>query len=159
MANIAGRDITTADLAIMGTGALMVIASFLPWFGPQDDRIRARAEQLGVDVSLNAWSSTFLAWGAVVLAVVVAGLVAGRLFAGFAMPTTGKTGPHLLLLMLSGLGAALIVLRLLVGAVNGKAEIGLYLALVLAIVQAGFAFLSFRSSGEQLPSSRRPGSA
>jgi hypothetical protein len=140
MTKVGGRDVGTNDLGMMATGAVMLIDSFLPWYG---------VDFGFASVSVKGWSAGFLSWFAILLVIVVAGAVAARVFAGATMPKTGTVGPALGLLVLSGLASVLLVLRLLTH--NDYTKFGLYLGLLLALGQAAFAFLAFRTSGEHAP--------
>ena len=148
MTQIAGREVGTNDLVMMGAGALMLIDGFLPWYGVNFAGITS--------INVKGFSSGFLAWLSILLVIAVAGVVAARIFAGRALPTSGPVGPALALLAASGLATVLIVLRLLTQ--SSYTKFGLFLGLILAAVQAAFAYLSFRASGEPLPDFVKRGS-
>ena len=112
MTNIAGREVKTPDLVLIVTGIVAFIASFLPWYKADVDvdkelaglpaSVRAAARAAVDDATINGWHSKFVGWGGVLLLMVVAGLVAAKVFAGF-VPPRSAIGPALLLLLLSGL--------------------------------------------------------
>lgn len=140
MAAIAGKTVPTNELVVIGTGAAMVIDLFLPWY---------RIEVFGSSFSANAFDAEFLAWFPALLVIAVGVLVALRIFQGFAMPTNSKVGPNLLL---AGVSAVAFVLLLLRWATESDfTYIGLYFGILLAAAQAGFGFMTFKSSGEPMP--------
>jgi hypothetical protein len=162
MTTIAGREVRTPDLVLIVTGVVALVSSFLAWYKADtsalDDQldglpesVKAAARDAAGNAKLNGWNSGFLAWGGIVLLIVVAGLVAAKVFAGFATPSAGVVGPALLLLIGSGLAVLLNVIRLITGVDGGKASIGLYLCLVAGIVAVVFSVLEFQGSGEKLP--------
>lgn len=148
---IAGRDIATNDVGIMGGGVAVLVASVLPWYG---------ASGGGFSVSVSGWGAGFTAWFSILLCLVVAGAVAARVFAGTRLPAAGSVGPALLLAAAAGLASLLIIIRLLSlpsgGAFNFHygARFGLFLGLLGALVEVAFCALAFRTSGEKLPSKR-----
>lgn len=140
MVRVGDREVTTSDAALMGTGALMLVDGFLPWYG---------IDIFTVHVHVKGFSSGFLAWMGILLVVAVGALVAARVFAGQTLPPNTSIGPSALLLALSALGTLLVLLRLLTE--SSATKYGLFLGLVLAAVQTAFAYLAFRASGEPLP--------
>ena len=172
MVTIAGRQVGVPDLALTGTGALALVDLFLPWYRITREDVAEidsleetveLAEFFGNDggsadaesLSINAFQAGFLAWFPTLLLVVVAALVVARVFAGVKPPSAGPVGPALLPLALSGLAAVLLLLKLLVD--MDYVFVGLFVALVLALLSASFSFGAFRSSGEALPDLGRGG--
>jgi hypothetical protein len=148
MAKIGGRDVATNDLGLMGGGLLVLISSFLPWYG---------ASFRGFSDSTSGWNSGFLAWFPILLCIAIAGVVAAREFGGARLPATGPVGPALLLLLVAAFATLLILLRWLTlpssdfPGVDTGARVGLFIGLIGAIIQTAFAAIAFRSSGETLP--------
>ena len=140
MVKIGEREVPTGDAVLMGTGALMLVDGFLPWYG---------VDVLSFHVHVKGFSSGFPAWAGIVLVVAVGAIVAARVFAGQALPTSTAIGPSALLLAVSALGTLLVLLRLL--SESSATKYGLYLGLVIAAVQTAYAFLLFRASGEPTP--------
>jgi hypothetical protein len=140
MAVIAHRNVGTNDLVVMGTGALMFVDSFFPLFGvgPFSD---------------NSWNGGFLGIMPLLLMLAVGGVTAVRVFGGRAMPTVG--GGSLTWTFLTAaasvLAAVLVLLRWVTIPQFTTAKIGLYLALIIAIVQGVFGYLSIVAAGEKLP--------
>jgi hypothetical protein len=159
MTKIAGKDITTPDLAVMGAGLVAFIASFLPWFRVSVPKVSFGDQSFGGgSVSANAWNSNvgFLAWFGCLLLLAVGAVVAGRIFAGFVLPKTSFAGPALILLAASALGTLLILLRWLTQ--THFHSFGFWLALASGIVQLVFLVPAFQASGEKLPEFNRPSS-
>jgi hypothetical protein len=137
MTNIAGKEVSTPDLALLITGVVAFIASFLPWY---------RVSHFG---SANAWDVGFAAWFGCLLLLAVGGLTAARIFSGFALPKVEVAGPALILLAVSVLGTVLILLRWLTE--TAFHSFGFWIALIAGIVQIFFLFQAFQASGEKLP--------
>ncbi len=150
---ISGRNVNTSDVGIVGGGAVLLISSFLPWYG---------ASGGGFSASVSGWSAGFTAWFSILLGIAVAGAVAARVFGDVRLPAAGGAGPALILTGVATFAVLLILLRLLTlpsgGGFTGFSygpRIGLFLGLIGAAVEAVFGFLSFRTSGETLPGGRR----
>ncbi len=151
MASFDAKRYTTNDWGVIGGGALVLISSFLPWYGASSKFFSA---------SVSGWSAGFTAWFSILLCIAAAAFVLARV-AGVNMPTM-PMGPALLVLGLSGLALVLMVIRFLTlpkggGGILGSGfsygpRIGIFLALIGALVQVAAAVLSFRSSGERMPS-------
>ncbi len=146
MAVIGGRNVGTNDLVVMGTGVLIFIDSFLPWWG---------AKHTGL-ADTSGWNAGFGAWFSILLLIAVAGVTAARVFGGRSMPAVagGAVSWTFITAAVSALAAIIILLRWLTfPSVFGAAEtkFGTYLGLIIAIVQAVFGYLSIMSAGEKLP--------
>jgi hypothetical protein len=155
MAVIGGRNVGTNDLVVMGVGVLAFIDSFLPWWGVD-------YKGLGGG-SVSAWNAGFGAWFSVLLMMVVAASIAGRVFAG---RNTGAVGTstvswNLVNVAVPAIAAIIILLRWVTypgahgGGVDAGARVGTYIGLILAIVQTVFAYLAMVASGERLPWQQR----
>ena len=156
MAVIGGRDVGTNDLAIMGVGVLAFIDTFLPWSGADYGILGSRSN--------SAWTSGFGAWFSLILLIAVAGSVAAKVFAG---RNTGAVGTssvswNLLNLIVPVVATIIVLLRWAtygtppgLGVSNAGARVGTYIGLILAIVQAIFAYLALMSAGERLPWQKR----
>ena len=140
MVQIAGRDVTTPDLALIAAGAVGVVNLFLPWY---------RFDFGFASASANAFDSGFAAWASALLVIAVGALTAAKVFAGRALPSAGQLGPNALLLALAAAALLLAVLRLLTQ--TDYVSVGLFLGIALAAVQAFFAFTLFKASGERTP--------
>ena len=139
MVKIGDRDVSTTDAVLMGTGVLMLVDGFLPWYG---------IDFLSLSVDISGWSPGF-AWVPNVLVISVGAAVAARVFLGQRLPSHPAVGPTALLLAVSALGTLLVVLRLLTE--SSATKYGLYLGLLIAAAQTAFAWLAFRASGEPVP--------
>lgn len=146
---IAGRNVNNNDLGVMAGGAVVLVFSFFHWFSYGLNIIGVPA-----DVSVNGWNSGFLAWLGVLVGIAAAVLVALRVFANVQLPRL-QWGWSFIVLAAAGLAAVLILLKLLIGYHSGSRGIGLFLSLLGALVEAGFAYLAFKVSGETLPGGRR----
>lgn len=134
------------DFGLVGTGLVVFISGFLPWYG---------ASFFGFSVSASGWQSGFLAWFPLVLCTAVTVVAAARAFGNVQLPAVSAFGPALLLLTVTGLATLLILLRWLTlpgasGLETGP-RAGLFLGLIAAAGQTTFAALSFRASDEELP--------
>ncbi len=140
----------TNDWGVIGGGVLVLISSVLPWYG---------ASFGGISTSDSGWGAGPTAILAILLCLAAAGFILARA-AGVAMPSM-PVGPALLVLGLSGLALLLIVIRFLTlpkggGGILGSTfsygpRIGIFLALIGALIQVGSAVLAFRTSGERMP--------
>jgi hypothetical protein len=151
MADIAGRNVGTNDLVVMGAGVLMFVDSLLPWYG---------ASYLGHSSGTSAWSVGIGAWFPVLLVIAVAGVAAARVFAGRALPPIagGVVGWNFLAAAVSVLAVIIILLRWVtypdapnIPGFSAGAKFGTYLGLIIAAVQAVFGYLSVVAVGEKLP--------
>lgn len=158
MTKIAGREVSTVDTVLIGTGIVALIDLFLPWYRVSYDGVTIGGVKVGGgSASANAFDANFAAWFGTLLLVAVGALVAAKIFAGFALPTNAKAGPALILLALSAVGLLLIILRFLTE--THHTFIGLWLAVVLGIVQVFYLFKAFQASGEKLPDFGNRGSS
>ncbi len=152
MAVIRGRDFPTPDLILSGAGVAMLIDSLLPWYG----------------YDANGWHPTFIAYRAgfmiffpMLIVLLIAGTSATRAWSGTEMSRVGggELTWNLLFLLGDAVAFLLIVLRwatlpTLDGAEVG-AKFGLYLGLIIVLVQAAGAFLAMVAAGERLPAKLR----
>jgi amino acid transporter len=172
MTNIAGREVRTPDLVLMGTGVVGLINSFLPWYRADASDFRdlddlgdlrkavdffGSGSGSGDHVSVNGWSAGVLSLFATLLLLAVAVLVALKVFGVFKLQAVGTYGPAFILLALSGLGLVFVVLKLLVD--HSWIYFGLWIGLILAVVQVFFVFGEFKTSGEKLPDLPKGGPA
>lgn len=151
MATFDAKKVSTYDWAVIGGGAAVFIFSFLPWYGTSGS-----VAGLGISVnrSVSGWDS-FLGILGILLCVAAAGFVlATRAFA-LRSPQL-PVGPALLAMGLAGLGTLFILIRLLsydrqsLGGISLGPKIGVFLALLAAIVETAAAFMLFRASGEKV---------
>jgi hypothetical protein len=129
------------DWGVIGGGALVLIASFLPWWSFESGPFK---------VSWSGWDSKFLAWFGILCAIAAAAIVVMRVM-GVDLPKL-QVGWRTIVLGLAGLSALLILLRFLLNPGNGvdlSRGIGLFLGLIGSIVAAVFAYLAFAESGER----------
>jgi hypothetical protein len=135
--------LTTADKVIAGSGILLFIAYFLPWF-------KVDFGPLGGDVTASGGDVDFL-WSTLpmLLGLIMAGIIiATRLFDVKLPDLPFPLG--LIMLALGGLAALLVVLKLLMG--EDPSDIverayGLFIATLAAIGLAAGGFLKFQEEG------------
>jgi hypothetical protein len=149
MAAFDWKKLSTGDRVISVTALVALISLFLPWESVNVD---------GYSDSRIGWGSGYGWLGA--LLVIAAGAYIVALRSGTNMPKTSY-GPGVIVLLASVIGAVIVVLRWITlprghygnfaGSVSWGAGIGLYLALIAAVVQAVYAVRMFQSSGEALP--------
>lgn len=139
MAQFDAKTVHKNDWGVLGGGAVVLVASFLTWFSVDVASV--------ISVSRNGWNNGFLGWLGVLSAIVAAGIVAARVF-GVDLPKVAL-GWRTIVLALAGLGALCIVLKLLFGFNGWSRGIGLFLAVIGAIVQVVFAYFAFAASGER----------
>jgi hypothetical protein len=165
-----GPRLPRRDWAVIIIGALVLIASFLPW------EVASTTTALGAySGSDSAWNAGFAAWFGSLLCAAAAAAVAARRW-GYSLGIRGA-GPNLIVGGLAAAGTVLLVIRLLTlprggsygifGAAAGYGYgpgLGAYTGVGLAVIQTIIEALSLRASGERLPSlaaaaSQRPGGA
>lgn len=139
MAEFDVKRVTPLEWAGIGAGLFAFVVSFLPWasldFG--DDTFTSA---LGVDASVSAWNSAFLAWFPILL-LIGAGVVVF-------LPHVGTEVPRraMIWLSLSAAATVLILLRLLTYDSFISPGFGLFLGLVAGIVSGVAAFLTYRAA-------------
>jgi hypothetical protein len=156
--DIAGqRHLNKRDWTIIICGALVLVASFLPW-----EAATASGLGTGYSASDSAWNAGFAAWFGSLLCAAAAAAVAAR-YLGYAVGIRG-IGPNLAVCGLAAAGAALLVIRLLtlprgsgyavLGTTTGSygPSFGAFAGVAFAVVQVIVALLNVRAAGERLPS-------
>jgi hypothetical protein len=152
------RRLSRRDLTVIACGALVLVASFLPWE-------TATSNDVGVvySGSASAWNAGFAAWfGSLLSAAAAAAAVARHL--GHLQAVRG-IGPNLAACALAVAGLVLLLLRLLtlphsgsygpLGTAGGYGYgpgFGAFAGVGLAAVQAIIALLNVRAAGEKFPS-------
>jgi len=139
------RELPRIDQAFLGLGVLILIASFLPYYG---------ASYGGVSDSATAWHG----WAALALIfmLIATGLVAVQLMTDATLPAL-KVSWNVVVVGLDALGALILVIRTLTldsGNVAGFSygvRWGGWLLILVAIAQVVVAGLRFRASGEAMP--------
>ena len=136
---VAARRVARDDIAVMAAGGAVFIFSLLPWVGL-------------FGFTANAWSMGLTAWPPVLISIIVA----VEALAGQKLPAAGPVGPRLALALGSAVVAVWLVIRAITllaqsGPLSGNTEAGLWLAVVAALAQAGFAYRALRASGEAVP--------
>ncbi len=127
--------LTTSDKVIAGSGILLFIASFLPWF---------TASVFGYHVTANGWDTGFL-WGGIpsLLGLASAAIVIATKPGSVEMPKMSiSTGQAMLIA--GAVAAALVVLKLLIGDHGISRGFGLYLATLASLALLGGGYLAFQ---------------
>lgn len=159
------RRLSKRDLTVIACGALVLVASFLPWETATSD-----GGGVVYTGSASAWNAGFAAWfGSLLCAAAAAAAVARHL--GHLSAVRG-IGPNLAVCGLAVAGLVLLVLRLLtlphsgsygpLGSAGGYGYgpgLGAFAGVALAAVQAIIALLNVRAAGEKIPSFSAPAPA
>jgi hypothetical protein len=152
MAKLAGRDVNTNDLGVMGAGVAVFVFSLLPYWGLSGGKGLG-----GLNVSITAWHGWALL--GVLLLIAAAGVVAARVFADVTMPTL-PVGWHVVVTAVAALGTLLVIVRGFTyphasfGGASYGVKWGGYLLFVAAIAETVFAVLALRESGESVSFTR-----
>jgi hypothetical protein len=150
-----GPPLPVFDLVTAGLGLLALILAFLPWFGLDCSGLPADSRGECDKVSYAGWDLAAGTAGTVLL-LVAALLVVRQLFDSTADRASAVPA------LLAGLGAVLLVIQLITGSpllstvagLKDEKKIGLFLALVVALAEAGVAVFSWlQTSGR---ATRRP---
>lgn len=150
MASLDLKKLSRIDQVIAGAGVLALIALFLPWYG---------VSVTGYSASVSGWSTSYGWLGALLIVAAGAAVILQR--SATQMPRL-PVGPAVLVLGLSVIGTVVVILRWATlprgsGGVAGIAgysygpRVGIWIALIVGVVQAVAAIRLFRSSGEVLP--------
>jgi hypothetical protein len=148
LAVIAGHEFQTPDLLMSGAGIAMLIDSLLPWYGYDAN---------GWHPTYTAFQSGFLAFFPLLIVVLIAGTSVTRAWSGTELSKlgSGQVTWNALFLIGDAFAALLIILfwstlPTLEGvSVGGK--IGMFLGLIIVLVQAAGAFLAMVAAGDRLP--------
>ena len=139
------KKIQGVDRIVAVTGVLAFISMFLPWYGASAGPFSTSVSGIG-----SGWG-----WlGA--LAIIAAGVYVIMTSSGQSIKV-GNLGPAATVAGLSVLGTVIVVLRWLtmpsggVGGFSYGPRIGIYVALVVGIVQSIVSVKFFRRSGESTP--------
>lgn len=143
------RQLPRNELGVIGTGALALLCSFLPYYGADFGAGAFRGS-----ATVNAWHGTALL--GMLLVVAAAAVAALQAFSPDTLPRM-SVSTNFVVLGLSVVGALLVVLRsftLPSGSGLGLSygiRWGGWLLIIVCIAQAVFAVLKFRGSGEAMP--------
>lgn len=142
--------LSLGDKIILGSGVLLFVFYFFPWFTFDLGIYGGTYKQSG---------SHFLLTGTVpmLLGLVMVGWVVATKLASIELPEL-PVPAGLLMLGMGGAAAVLVVLRLLIGGDDAGTDalsrsFGLFLATLAALGLAGGGFLKFQEDGGELPKS------
>jgi hypothetical protein len=144
---IAGRNVNNNDLGVMVGGLIVLVFSFVTWFGTALNAL-----------TRNGWDSGIFSFLAVVLGIAAAVLVVLRVFTSVQLPRL-QWGWNFIIFAAAAASAVLILLKLLFGyhllGFGWHRSAGLYLSFLGALIETAFAYRAFKVSGETLPGGRR----
>jgi len=126
-----------------GGGVLAFIASLLPWYSFDF------GFDLGLDTSVTAWGSGFLAWFGCLLALAAGALIALKAMGVFEQ-SIGGLATEQLAMILGAVGFIFVLLRFLTE--TSFTTFGLYLGLIATAAAAAGSFLSAKDKGIGIPS-------
>lgn len=145
MASIDIKSLSTSDRIVAGASAIALISLFLPWYG--------FSSSIG-SASVSGFGSGYGFLGG--LLIVLSGAYLVMMRSGASMPSM-SVGPGVIVFGTSLVGIILVLLKwanLPSGSIGDGSygpRIGIYLTLIVGIVQAVYALRFFRASGERAP--------
>lgn len=149
MAEFDINKVTGNDRFIAGGALVLFVLSFFPW-------------RTAAGGSVNAWGTGSYGWPklAIVLALVAGAIVVARL-TGALDSIKLPAGVNLITLVVSGLATLILLVQFIFGfdtifGISIHPGAGYYLGMAVSAGMTYFAFLNFRSSGEQLPTKPTP---
>ncbi len=146
------------DRFIAGGAVLLFVLSFFPWYSVSY-KGSGSLGSLGTGGSVSLWGAYGIFKLAIILALLAGGIVIARLM-GALDSVNLPAGVNLITLAASGLATVIFVLRLInsfhsAGAgdfkVSAHPGFGWWVGILVSAAMTYFAFLNFKSSGEQLP--------
>ncbi len=147
--------LTTSDKIIAGSGLVLFIAYFLPWFKVDFGPLGGSVSASGGDVGFF-WATLPMLLGLIAAGVVIANKLFDVKLPDLPIPW-GQA-----FLGAGGLAALLVVLKLLIGEDPSsivKRSFGLFLAALAALGLAAGGFLKFKEDADGSPASGGSGSA
>jgi hypothetical protein len=153
MAHTDFRSLSRDDQAFIGLGVLVLIASFLPWYGTT-----VSASYLGHGISESSSTHAWHGWAALglILMLVATALVVEQLFSDSQLPAL-RVSWNVVVLGLDALGALLIIIRSFtlpssdVPGINIGLRWGAWILMIAAVAQVVVCLMRFRASGESMP--------
>ncbi len=153
MASFDPKRLSMLDWIVVGASALAFICLFLPWYG---------ATTLGYNASVSGWGTSYGWLGGLLIVASGVYLLLQRSQADLSRV---KLGPATVVLGAAVLGTVIVILRWISlpsghGGIDGVnlysygPEVGIWLTLVVGLVQVVSALRLFRGSGEKLPWSK-----
>lgn len=149
MAQLDINKLSRLDLTVAATSLVAFISLFLPWYGASVGSFSA---------SVSGWSTSYGWFGGLLIAAAGVLLLVER--AGTAVRIQ-KVGPALLVLGVAALGTLIVIIRWstlpsgsgsdFVTSFSYGPRVGIYLTVIVGIVQCVAAVRLFRSSGESVP--------
>lgn len=143
------RTLPRNDQLFIGLGLLVLIASFLPWYG-------VSFSLAGFSGGDSTWAWHGLAATGLILMLLATGLVVVELFTDTTLPEL-KVSWNVVVVVLDALGAVFIVIRSFdlpskaVPGFSAGLRWGGWILIIAAVAQVVVAVLRFRESGEPMP--------
>lgn len=153
MAQTDVRALPRNDQLFLGLGVLVLIASFLPWYGSSYS-VNFAGQHVSASGSTHAWHG--LAAFGVVLMLIATALVVVQLFLDDALPEL-KVSWNVVIVALDALGAIFIIIKSLdlpsasAAGYSSGLRWGGWILMIAAVAQVIVAGLRFRESGEPMP--------
>jgi len=145
MAQTDVRQLPRLDQAFLGLGLLVLVASFLPYYGVSSPIVSDS------DIAWHGWAAL-----ALVLMLLATALVAVQLMTDATLPALTVSW-NVVVVALDALGALILVIRTLTldsGEILGLSigpRWGAWVLMIAAIAQVVMAAMRFRASGEPVP--------
>ncbi len=127
--------LTTSDRVIAGSGIVLFIASFLPWF---------KVSAFGFTAEASGWDVGFF-WAGIpaLLGLLSAGVVLGTKLGSMEMPRMQVSSGQAMLIA-GAVAAGIVVLKLLIGEDHLDRAWGLFLATIAALGLLGGGYMAFQ---------------
>ena len=127
--------LSTSDKVIAGSGIVLFIASFLPWF---------KISAFGFTAEANGWDVGFF-WAGIpaLLGAISAGIVLATKLGSMEMPKMQVSSGQAMLIA-GAVAAGIVVLKLLIGEDHVDRAWGLYLATLSAVGLLAGGYLAFQ---------------
>jgi len=145
------------DQVVLGAGVLAFIASFFPYYGASGSFLGQHASS-----STNAWHG----WNvfALLLIVVATLIAAAMVFAAESLPDS-PVSLNFVVAALTAVGAVILIIRSFtldhgsVGSFDYGLRWGAYVLMIVSVIQAVFAVMRLRASGDPMPWANRGAAA
>lgn len=144
------KRLSRLDWGVLGAGAIAFIALFLPWYG---------VSVAGFSASVTGWSTGYGLFGGLLLVAAAVWFLLWR--AEASIPKAQPLTPLVVTTGLAGVGLLLVVVRWATlprggGGILGRSfnygpRAGIWIAVIVGIVEVVCAGILFTRSGEELP--------
>jgi hypothetical protein len=153
MAQTDVRELPRIDQAFLGLGVLVLIASFLPWYGASYS-----TSVLGRGISASSSENAWHGWAALglILMLLATAIVAVQLMTDTALPTL-MVSWNVVVLAIDAIGALILIIRSFtmesadVSGLSIGLRWGAWILMIVALAQVVVGAMRFRASGEAMP--------